>query len=1022
MAEIVGLVVSIAAFALQIGGAVETVRALREFTSARVADQLECLSNRLELFRKDLLYLKRRESHPIIKPAVQHAYERFRVIKDVLQNLQRKLHPERNPRPDYLTRVKLILSGKHVEEQIKKTEDNISRMSLDVQRACMVVLLLDQHIPTSRSTVIFHDVESSMEESEAAAMIQECGIETEPTLEDSNDATMIQKPTIINGQTVTKTQTAGCRQTQVFPRGTNRHRCGEKRHCDCLCHLKGKQSGRFWSLEYTPLSIPLKRPKTGRCDSSQFCFNFRVALSNYGIPLAIVAGLNITADAISNSIPLTLRTEKIVKYTSPGFETLCRLEHGYISLEEARMRFVELNRSEGPLKNHRDPSGQSYAQKLLAYPWHLSPRDQLSLLRIFKDEFEITLGDQDCSFLTTCARWIGEGPHLDLLDAILECGFDTTTVHSPLWEQWPASCSPNWISEQYTPDPFFVEYLATLVKDNPHFSGSSPLCNAVLVGSNEDIAACMRRTQPALEDDTTFLGQSPLHLAITNPDVCQLLLDAGHDPNVADKCGVTPLMYAAAMDQRQTVEVPGPSSNYAISRGHGDLVLDALGTVQEVCGIEAVQLLSKCAALQTITIWWSLFESRTPFLCHLFKNLADVNMSIDDPYEGVKNDNLMHYVVSVDEASALVRCGFNQFDLPNSDGKLAINSLIRRHCGPALVKFCIERCGMSVRNKEKEGRTMLFDVFSRLEMTAGLERTQQTLAIMRLCLDAGVDIFAADNCRCPCSPGGCTISSVFPVGPFETWFENVLEGMPERIWTLEWVTLVEEHRGVDAARQVLLSLLRRGKCKESDIDITHTCCHRGRGIHSCRLFADERPKPLTDEDIAEILEEESEFIEILEDEMEQLASKRLDFLWSEWMLVFKADYDAHVKAMEMERAKYPPPMQPQREFHVDYRNDSYCVGYHCAFSPTAYPVARKLASYALWLQYDRAIQNSDITEVGRPAGWFEKRVSLLRQFLRVMGLSTEAVVAEIRQLWKQEPERGAISAKLACKLDLDFLV
>jgi len=73
-----------------------------------------------------------------------------------------------------------------------------------------------------------------------------------------------------------------------------------------------------------------------------------------------------------------------------------------------------------------------------------------------------------------CATWIGEGPHLDLLDAILEYGFNPTTVHSPLWEQWPASCSPNWWSELDTPDPFFVEYLAMLVKDNPCVYLSQP--------------------------------------------------------------------------------------------------------------------------------------------------------------------------------------------------------------------------------------------------------------------------------------------------------------------------------------------------------------------------------------------------------------------------------------------------------------------------------------------------------------------------------------------------------------------
>lgn len=150
--------------------------------------------------------------------------------------------------------------------------------------------------------------------------------------------------------------------TQVTSRGSNhRHRCGQ-RHGDCLCHLTGKRSGHSWSLEYTPLSLLLKNPETGRRSSSQFCLNFRLALSNYGIPYAILAGLNITADAIGFTLRPALGTERIVKYTSPGFETLRRLQCHKISLEEAQSTFVELYRSDPSFKYHRDPSGQGYLQ------------------------------------------------------------------------------------------------------------------------------------------------------------------------------------------------------------------------------------------------------------------------------------------------------------------------------------------------------------------------------------------------------------------------------------------------------------------------------------------------------------------------------------------------------------------------------------------------------------------------------------------------------------------------------------
>jgi hypothetical protein len=71
------------------------------------------------------------------------------------------------------------------------------------------------------------------------------------------------------------------------------------------------------------------------------------------------------------------------------------------------------------------------------------------------------------SFLVACAKWIGEGRHLGLLDFILKAGFEPSGIDSPLFQKWPASCSPNWISEELTPDPFFLEYLTTLVKASP---------------------------------------------------------------------------------------------------------------------------------------------------------------------------------------------------------------------------------------------------------------------------------------------------------------------------------------------------------------------------------------------------------------------------------------------------------------------------------------------------------------------------------------------------------------------------
>lgn len=139
------------------------------------------------------------------------------------------------------------------------------------------------------------------------------------------------------------------------------HRCG-RRHCGSLCHLTGNQSGRFWSLEYTPLSILLSRPDNENCESRRLYLSLRRAVSIYGISFALVAGLNITSGPTGVTFGPLLRLERTVKYTSPGFETLFRLEHGDITVDEAHRRFTELSRSDRDFKRHRDPSGKGYLQ------------------------------------------------------------------------------------------------------------------------------------------------------------------------------------------------------------------------------------------------------------------------------------------------------------------------------------------------------------------------------------------------------------------------------------------------------------------------------------------------------------------------------------------------------------------------------------------------------------------------------------------------------------------------------------
>jgi hypothetical protein len=53
-----------------------------------------------------------------------------------------------------------------------------------------------------------------------------------------------------------------------------------------------------------------------------------------------------------------------------------------------------------------------------------------------------------------------------LLEILLGLGFDATVIDAPHATDWPEPCSPDWIAEGFTPDPFFIEYQGMLLKDN----------------------------------------------------------------------------------------------------------------------------------------------------------------------------------------------------------------------------------------------------------------------------------------------------------------------------------------------------------------------------------------------------------------------------------------------------------------------------------------------------------------------------------------------------------------------------
>jgi hypothetical protein len=73
------------------------------------------------------------------------------------------------------------------------------------------------------------------------------------------------------------------------------------------------------------------------CNSRRYALSLRLALSQYGIPLAILPSLQLIIDRHCRlQVPPSLQMQRTCKYTSEGFCVLYMLEHGFPTFERNR--------------------------------------------------------------------------------------------------------------------------------------------------------------------------------------------------------------------------------------------------------------------------------------------------------------------------------------------------------------------------------------------------------------------------------------------------------------------------------------------------------------------------------------------------------------------------------------------------------------------------------------------------------------------------------------------------------------
>ncbi|KAJ5994929.1 hypothetical protein N7481_001906 [Penicillium waksmanii] len=503
-----------------------------------------------------------------------------------------------------------------------------------------------------------------------------------------------------------------------------------------------------------------------------------------------------------------------------------------------------------------------------------------------------------------------------------------------------------------------------------------------------------------------------------------MILDAGHDLDATDRWGITPLMYAAALGLSDIVRlliVEGARivmcdtrwnrnfMNYASVRGHWDLILESLHTIRQCYGEEAFQYYVGMAIMRLVSEDTWLGDRRTKVFETLLELFDDVNFTFTDSHRGERSNNLLHYVQTEEELHALVRCGFNGFNQPNSDGELAVSSIVCQIADFNLFRGCLDH-GTDVNHINHSNRTVIFkliECLGRLQYT-----TWDTIESIKLCLHRGIDIFHTDSCRCACSINGCHISAGFNIAFKSTIFAR--GSIVSFIWAFEWLSIVEEFHGHEAAKTLLLSFIRRTRFDM--LKITHVCCHKGEGIGRKRLGIFDYQDAIGD--VQGLLNEEEDMIEILEEEMRGYTRESLETLECIWSQLLKKKYkEALEKAQEkLERkGKEPKKTSIGPRYYIDYKNDTYShcmsVGWDPNVTFDQHDLLREVSEYVFWLQHEYLRKLDHLEDILFKAGWYERRMSWLAKLVNTMEMSVQKIKQAVEGIDFEETRSEKIDGK-----------
>lgn len=342
-------------------------------------------------------------------------------------------------------------------------------------------------------------------------------------------------------------------------------------------------------------------------------------------------------------------------------------------------------------------------------------------------------------------------------------------------------------------------------------------------------------------------------------ETAKMLIDAGADPTIMTKYNEqTFLDFAAACGNWELLYISLVHIN-----GLGDAVLTQrvgrLGTSAYTC--------------------WQRLEDRGEKLKISIADMisvcpAEASSLFDDP-RGAKHNTWLFYARSGTDVDFLLQhCSLDP-NFVNSYGQHALLSALERDCRSEVVQRLLHG-GTDIRLQDTQGCTVFHYIMESANINDNFLDTLSSLIV------GGADVLCPDYCDCFCSARGCPPGNMLPGGPYDL------------LAVLEWVLSVFESRGAEAAKDTVISIIRR--TLHEALDMTHTCCRgtkRGRN------------QSLPKDDIHEILDEESEFCDVLEQEMARISNNEFSTLFVHYLR--RVHFDA---CQDHEEAMAISPTQP----------------------------------------------------------------------------------------------------------------